>query len=523
MTAGLIPAPAKLTARDGTFTLTPSTHIQTSAGLHALGELARQYLRPATGLPLKVVESATHSRIVLSLDPRLGHFGDEGYRLTVAKDEVLIRAPHPPGVFWGLQTLRQLLPSTGFRRAFVPDAAWAVPCVEIDDRPRFAWRGSHLDVGRHFMPKDWILKHLDLMALHKLNVFHWHLTEDQGWRIEIRRYPKLTAVGAWRADSQLGLSDGDGANRRFEGKPHGGYYTQADVREVVRYAADRSITVVPEIEMPGHARAALAAYPELGNTGQPLEVATWWGVHDGVFGVHDEVFEFLQNVLDEVLELFPSRFIHIGGDEVPKEEWRASERARARGTELGLRDEDELQSWFVGRMDSWLSERGRRLVGWDEILEGGLAPGATVMSWRGEAGGIAAAKAGHDVVMAPEEPTYLDHYQSADPGEPLAHRGVNTLADVYAYEPVPNELSADEAAHVLGAQGQLWTEFMPDQRHVEYMAWPRLCALSEVLWSPREARDWADFERRFATHRERLDALDVNYRGRATTAPRPAG
>ena len=275
--------------------------------------------------------------------------------------------------------------------------------------------------------------------------------------------------------------------------------------------------------MPGHARAALAAYPELGNTGQPLEVATWWGVHDGVFGVHDEVFEFLQNVLDEVLELFPSRFIHIGGDEVPKEEWRASERARARGTELGLRDEDELQSWFVRRMDSWLSERGRRLVGWDEILEGGLAPGATVMSWRGEAGGIAAAKAGHDVVMAPEEPTYLDHYQSADPAEPLAHRGVNTLADVYAYEPVPNELSADEAAHVLGAQGQLWTEFMPDQRHVEYMAWPRLCALSEVLWSPREARDWADFERRFATHRERLDALDVNYRGRATTAPRPAG
>ena len=523
MTAGLIPAPAKLTARDGTFTLTPSTHIQTSAGLHALGELARQYLRPATGLPLKVVESATHSRIVLSLDPRLGHFGDEGYRLTVAKDEVLIRAPHPPGVFWGLQTLRQLLPSAGFRRAFVPDAAWVVPCVEIDDRPRFAWRGSHLDVGRHFMPKDWILKHLDLMALHKLNVFHWHLTEDQGWRIEIRRYPKLTAVGAWRADSQLGLSDGDGANRRFEGKPHGGYYTQADVREVVRYAADRSITVVPEIEMPGHARAALAAYPELGNTGQPLEVATWWGVHDGVFGVHDEVFEFLQNVLDEVLELFPSRFIHIGGDEVPKQEWRDSERARARGTELGLRDEDELQSWFVRRMDSWLSERGRRLVGWDEILEGGLAPGATVMSWRGEAGGIAAAKAGHDVVMAPEEPTYLDHYQSADPGEPLAHRGVNTLADVYAYEPVPNELSADEAAHVLGAQGQLWTEFMPDQRHVEYMAWPRLCALSEVLWSPREARDWADFERRFATHRERLDALDVNYRGRATTAPRPAG
>src|SRR5205807_749437 len=265
------------------------------------------------------------------------------------------------------------------------------------------------------MPKDWILKHLDLMALHKLNVFHWHLTEDQGWRIEIRRYPKLTAVGAWRADSQLGLSDGDGANRRFEGKPHGGYYTQADVRE----------------------------------------------------------------------------------------------RARARETELGLRDEDELQSWFVGRMDSWLSERGRRLVGWDEILEGGLAPGATVMSWRGEAGGIAAAKAGHDVVMAPEEPTYLDHSQSELATEPQGIGGHNSLEDVYRYEPIPAELNADEAKHVLGSQGQVWTEYMPDPKRVEYMAWPRLAALAEVLWSPKDARDWDGLQQRLAAHLERLAVLDV--------------
>src|SRR2546425_11540926 len=266
--------------------------------------------------------------------------------------------------------------------------------------------------------------------------------------------------------------------------------------------------------MPGHARAALAAYPELGNSGQPLEVATWWGVHDGVFGVHDEVFEFLQNVLDEVLELFPSRFIHIGGDEVPKEEWRASERARVRGTELGLRDEDELQSWFVGRMDSWLSERGRRLVGWDEILEGGLAPGATVMSWRGEAGGIAAAKAGHDVVMAPEEPTYLDHSQTELPTEPPGIGGHNSLEDVYAYEPVPRELKGEVAKHVLGAQGQIWTEYMPDPKRVEYMAWPRLAALAGGLWLPPAARGLASLQSRLETHLERLAILDVNYRGR---------
>jgi len=514
----LVPLPAKITSRDGSFALTPLTHVQTSAGLRALGELARQYLRPATGLPLTLVESATHSRIVLALDPRLGHFGEEGYRLTVIKDEVLIRAPHPAGVFWGIQTLRQLLPPAVFRRAFVPDVAWTVPCIEIDDRPRFAWRGSHLDVARHFMPKEWILKHLDLMALHKLNVFHWHLTDDQGWRVAIRRHPKLTEIGAWRTDSQLGPPERDPAKQRFAGKPHGGFYTQDDVREVVRYAADRSITVLPEIEMPGHARAALASYPELGSAGRQLEVATSWSVRDGVFGAHEEVFTFLEQVLDEVLELFPSPFIHIGGDEVQKQEWKESPVARARLAELGLRDEDELQSWFIKRIDAWLASRGRRLVGWDEILEGGLAPGATVMSWRGVEGGIAAAKAGHDVVMAPQKPTYFDHYQSRGGSEPIAFGGHNSLEDVYAYEPIPKDLSADEVAHVLGAQAQLWTEFMPDERHVEYMAWPRLAAMAEVLWSPLEAREWPDFERRLATHLERLDALDVNYRGRRATA-----
>jgi hexosaminidase len=401
------------------------------------------------------------------------------------------------------------LPPAIFRRAVAGKVAWSVAGVEIEDAPRFSWRGSHLDVGRHFMPKMAVLKHIDLLALHKMNVFHWHLTEDQGWRIEIKRYPKLTEVGAWRKDSMVAPRATDPAQRRFAGRPHGGFYTQDDVREVVRYAADRGITVVPEIEMPGHALAAIAAYPELGNTQAQHEVQTYWGISEHVFGVGDNVLTFLENVLDEVLALFPSKFIHIGGDEVPKREWKESVAAQSRMKELGLRDEEELQSWFVTRIDGWLAKRGRRLIGWDEILEGGLAPGATVMSWRGEKGGIAAAKAGHDVVMAPEKPTYFDHDQSEDQITPI--RGMNTLTDVYAYEPVPKELTVTEAKHVLGAQGQLWTEYMPDPQRMEYMAWPRLCALAEVLWSPSTTRDAADFTRRLDAHLERLRILDVNF------------
>jgi hexosaminidase len=306
----------------------------------------------------------------------------------------------------------------------------------------------------------------------------------------------------------------DPALRKFTGKPHGGFYTQDDIREVVRYAADRGITVLPEIEMPGHAMAAIAAYPELGNTGKPIEVHTYWGITDHVLGVTDNVLRFFENVLDEVLELFPSKFIHVGGDECPKTEWRRTPSAQERMKEEGLKNEEELQSWFIRHFDSWLAKRGRRLVGWDEILEGGLAPGATVMSWRGEQGGIAAAKAGHDVVMAPQKPTYLDHSQTELPIEPPGIGGHNSLEDVYAYEPVPKELSADEAKHVLGAQGQIWTEYMPDPNRVEYMAWPRLIALAEVLWSPRETRDLTSFRSRLEAHLRRLAILDVQYRGR---------
>ena len=510
----LIPLPAKLTPRAGTFLLGPATSIFAGADLRAEAELLRDQLRPATGLPLPIVPSAKSSRITLGLDPSLATVGEEGYRLSVSADEVAIHAPRAAGICHGSQTLRQLLPPDIYRRAPGAGGSWAIPAVEIEDRPSFGWRGSHLDVGRHFMPKEFVLKHIDLLAMHKLNVFHWHLTEDQGWRIEIKKYPKLTAVGAFRKDSMTAPRTKDPALRKFSGRPHGGFYTQDDVREVVRYAADRGITVMPEIEMPGHAMAAIAAYPELGNTGRPIEVLTTWGITDHVLGVTDNVLRFFEDVLDEVLQLFPSKFIHIGGDECPKTEWRSTPSAQERMKNEGLRDEDELQSWFIRHFDSWLAKRGRRLVGWDEILEGGLAPGATVMSWRGEEGGIAAAKAGHNVVMAPQKPTYLDHSQTELPTEPPGIGGHNSLEDVYAYRPVPEQLSAQEAKHVLGSQGQLWTEYMPDPKRVEYMAWPRLIALAEVLWSPVETRDLASFKSRLETHLKRLAILDVNYRGR---------
>ena len=513
-TTALIPVPAKLTPRSGSFALAATTSIVAGDDLRAQAELLRDQLRPASGVPLLIAPSAKGSRITLALDGSLAHLGDEGYRLAVNAEEVAIRAPKAAGILHASHTLRQLLPPEIFRRARVDDRSWTIPAVEIEDRPRFGWRGSHLDVGRHFMPKEFVQKHIDLLALHKFNVFHWHLTEDQGWRIEIKKYPKLTAVGAFRKDSMTAPRTKYPALRKFAGRPHGGFYTQDDVREVVRYAAERGITVVPEIEMPGHAMAAIAAYPELGNTGKPIDVLTYWGITDHVLAVTDNVLRFFEDVLEEVLDLFPSKFIHVGGDECPKTEWRQTPSAQERIKKEGLRNEDELQSWFIRHFDTWLAKRGRRLVGWDEILEGGLASGATVMSWRGEEGGIAAAKAGHDVVMAPQRPTYLDHSQTELPTEPPGIGGHNSLEDVYAYEPVPQELSAEEAKHVLGSQGQIWTEYMPDPKRVEYMAWPRLVALSEVLWSPPETRDPAGFKSRLDTHLKRLAILDVNYRGR---------
>ncbi len=511
----LIPKPVRLMPMDGVFALTADTIIVASGAASTIGHTLAQALAPATGYWLNVTSSLSGANsILIELAPDLAHLGAESYQLNVTPEKIALRAPQPAGLFYGVQSFLQLLPPEILRQALVENVAWRVPCVHIEDYPRFGWRGAMLDVGRHFAPKAFVKKFIDLLAFHKLNIFHWHLTEDQGWRIEIKQYPRLTEIGAWRKETLIGKPDyTDPQNDKFDGKPHGGYYTQDDVREIVAYAHARFINVVPEIEMPGHAQAAIAAYPELGNTGQQIEVGTTWGIYENVYNVEEGTLQFLQNVMAEVLALFPSPFIHIGGDECPKAQWKASPQARVRMKALGLKDEEELQSYFVRCMDEFLTHQGRRLVGWDEILEGGLAPNATVMSWRGEAGGIAAARAGHDVVMSPNTSTYLDYYQSEDQSkEPLAIGGFVPLETVYVYEPIPPELTPDEARHVLGAQAQLWTEYMPHTSHVEYMAFPRLCALAEAIWTPGAGKDYADFSQRLQTHLKRLSILDVNYR-----------
>jgi hexosaminidase len=459
------------------------------------------------------------SRIVLDIDPGLA---PEGYRIAIDGHAQRITGGSAAGVFWGAQTYRQLLGPDAYRRAPVgpPGRPWDVPAAVVADEPRFAWRGLMLDVARHFRPKDDVLRYVDLLAAHKLNVLHLHLTDDQGWRIEIKRYPRLTGVGAWRARTRRGHR----ASTLWDDQPHGGHYTQDDIREIVAYAAERHVRVVPEIDVPGHSQAAIAAYPWLGNTDvvdtAALSVWDTWGVNPNVLAPTDETLRFYENVLEEVLDLFPagtSPFVHLGGDECPKDQWRASPAARARIEELGLTDEDALQAWFIGHFDRWLTRRGRRLIGWDEILEGGLAPGAAVSSWRGYAGGIAAAEAGHDVVMCPEQHVYLDHRQDGGPDEPVPIGYVRTLEDVYRFEPVPPGLSPAAAAHVLGTQANVWTEVMDSRSRVDYQVFPRLAAFAEVAWStglPTDpaARDFAGFERRMAAHYRRLDALGVDYR-----------
>ena len=511
----IVPRPVRFTPRTGTFTLTAATVIVTDRGTRELGGTLADYLFPATGYRLAVRASAPAGTRVISLglDTTLKALRDEGYRLEVTPARVTIRALRPAGAFYAIQTLRQLLPPAILREAKVTGTAWRMPAVSIEDYPRFTWRGMHLDVGRHFMPKEFVKKYIDLLALHKMNRFHWHLTEDQGWRIEIKQYPRLAEAGAWRGQTIIGRPDDDSTKWRFDGQPHGGYYTQDDIREVVAYAQAQFVTIVPEIEMPGHSQAAIAAYPELGNTGDTLSPWTSWGVDENILNPGEPTIRFYQNVLTEVMALFPGRWIHIGGDEAPKAQWKASSLAQQRIRELGLKDEDELQSWFTRRMDEFLTAHGRSLIGWDEILQGGLAPNATVMSWRGTDGGISAARAGHDVVMAPTSHTYFDYYQVADTTrEPLAIGGFLPLDTVYAFEPVPPTLTPAEARHILGGQGQVWTEYMPDPKRVEYMTFPRVCALAEVLWTPREGRDYGDFVRRLPHQLERLAVLDVQYR-----------
>ncbi len=487
--------------------LLENASISASAAARAKAEQLAGFLRPATGFALPVIEGSGGT-IHLELNPKIE--GTEAYELSISNSSIQLTASSETGLFYAIQSLRQLFPTSIFSESRV-ETNWIVPCLEIQDAPRFAWRGAHLDVCRHFMPLEFVKKFIDLMALHKLNVFHWHLTDDQGWRLESKKYPRLTEVGAWRRETMIG--HGMNKNPEFDGIPHGGFYTQYEAREVVAYGLERHVTVMPEIEMPGHAQAALAAYPEFGNTGEKLEVWGQWGVNENVFNPLEPTILFLQDILSEVLEIFPSTYIHVGGDECPKIQWEQSAAAQNLMRELEIPDEHALQSYFIGRMDKFLTAKGRRLVGWDEILEGGLTENATVMSWRGEEGGITAAKAGHDVVMTPEYATYFDHYQSENKElEPLAIGGFLPLEKVYAFEPVPPQLSELEAQRVLGAQAQHWTEYMKDAAQVEYMSFPRLSAFSEVVWSDLNSRNYDGFLERLKSQLERLDALRVNYK-----------
>ena len=507
----VIPQPVQMEVGRGIFDLDADTRIVLTNPTNEVQQLTESWARPiraTSGFNLQLVDTpsdAPSNTITLRLSPDASHPA-EGYHLDVKSDAVTVEAKTPAGLFYGLQTLTQLLSADH-------SSGWSVPVVQIVDAPRFAYRGMHLDVGRHFFPVAFVKKYIDLLAMYKMNKFHWHLTEDQGWRIEIKKYPKLTEIGAYRKETVVGKNF-ERFDRPYvgDGQPHGGFYTQDEVREVVAYARARYIDVIPEIEMPGHATAALAAYPELACTDGPFDVPTTWGIFEDVFCPKEETFQFLEDVLTEVIALFPSQYIHIGGDEVPKVRWKESELAQEVITREGLADEEELQSYFIKRIEAFLQAQGRRLIGWDEILEGGLAPDATVMSWRGMEGGIEAARQGHDVIMTPTSHTYFDYYQGDPVQEPLAIRGLTPLEKVYGFEPVPETLSAEEAAHILGAQGNVWTEYMATTDYVEYMVFPRMLALAEVVWSPQELRNWEDFVQRLQAQLQHLDTLGVNYR-----------
>ncbi|WAL95787.1 beta-N-acetylhexosaminidase [Streptomyces sp. Je 1-369] len=518
----LIPAPARAEAtQSSSFVIDADTTLWAGPGTESTERWLRAALGAALGLSLRPGAEGAANSLALRVDDSLE---PEAYRLTVDGDRVEIQGGAGAGVFWGAQTLRQLVGPDAFRRARLrPGAEHSVPACVVEDAPRFGWRGMMLDVSRHFMPKEGVLRYLDLLAAHKLNVFHFHITDDQGWRVEIKRHPKLTEVGSWRSRTRWGHR----ASPLWQEHPHGGHYTQDDIREIVAYADSLHITVVPEVDIPGHSQAAITAYPYLGNSDvidtEALTVWDSWGVSPNVLAPTEEVLRFYEGVFEEILDLFPSTFVHVGGDECPKDQWKASPTAQARIKELGVGDEDGLQSWFIRHFDRWLADRGRRLIGWDEILEGGLADGATVSSWRGYRGGIDAAKAGHDVVMCPEQQVYLNFREDGGPDEPMPIAYVRTLEDVYRFEPVPAELTEEEAAHVIGTQANVWTEVMEHQGRVDYQVFPRLAAFSEVAWrqlpAPAE-RDFADFERRMSAHYKRLDALGVDYRPPTGPLPR---
>lgn len=519
----IIPKPKQVEMKSGHFKITGSTDIliHSSDPASALAaEALNARISAFTGQDLEIKHSSgkqPRNSILLRTDETMeDELGKEGYKLSVKSSAVEITASTPVGLFYGMQTVLQLLPPDIWGEPGNPDMKTVVlkiPCLEIVDVPSFSWRGMHLDVSRHFFPKEFVKRYIDMIAMHKMNVFHWHLTNDNGWRIEIDQYPLLTEVSAWRADRDGIPWDERQPQRPGEKATYGGFYTKEDIREIIGYADKRFVTIIPEIEMPGHSSEVFAAYPQYSCSGERRTVQTgsYWPNTDIFCAGKDETFRFIENILDEVTTLFPSKYIHIGGDEADKTAWRSCRDCQARIREEGLSGEDELQSYFVKRIEKYLTSKGKKMIGWDEILEGGLAPEATVMSWRGFEGGIEAALQGHEVVMCPTSNCYFDYYQADPDFQPPAIGGLITLKKVYSFRPVPSELQGESRKLILGGQGNLWTEYISTPEHAEYMALPRMTALAEVLWSPEDKLSWDDFLKRLQTQFVRFDRLGYNY------------
>ncbi|MCC6372819.1 MAG: family 20 glycosylhydrolase [Bacteroidia bacterium] len=509
-TFSIIPMPNLIRPMEGKFVLSSQTKIVASDTANYKDAFyLRNFLKEVYDVyvPLLTDYKNTSNAIVFNYDAT-GTYKKEQYDLNIQANKITITAlKGGSGFFYGIQSLIQILPLYQKVAGNPPQLTFDVPCVKIQDAPRFKYRGMHLDVSRHFFRKEFVKKYIDLLALYKFNTCHWHLTDAQGWRIEIKKYPLLTTVGAFRSGSMIGTY----SDQKFDDLPYGGFYTQNDIREIVAYAKQRHITILPEIEMPGHSQAALAAYPWLGCKNQTVQTAKAWGVFENVFCSKDSTFNFIKDVLDEVIALFPGDYIHIGGDECPKLQWKACPTCQARLKKEGLKDENELQSFFIKRVSNYLKTKKRSIVGWDEIIEGGLAPGATVMSWRGFDGGVEAAKMKHDVIMTPGEFCYFDHYQAQPKDEPVAIGGFTPLEKVYAFEPVPASLNDEEKKYVKGAQANVWTEYMATEEHVEYMLNPRLAALSEVLWTKKENKNESDFLRRVQNHFALYKLRNINF------------
>lgn len=506
----VIPMPHEIVAAQGSpFVLKSGVKIlypEGNAQMQRNAELLAEYLKTATGKDF-AVEAGTEGKNAIVLALGVDNKNPEAYELKVAGEGVTVKGATEAGVFYGIQTLRKSLP-------VAVGANISLPAVDIKDAPRFAYRGAHFDTSRHFFTVDEVKTYIDMLALHNMNRMHWHFTEDQGWRIEIKKYPKLTEIGSKRSETVIGKNSG-----KYDGVPHEGFYTQEEAKEIVKYAAERFITVIPEIDIPGHMQAALASYPELGCTGGPYEVWKMWGVSEDVLCIgNDQSLKFLEDVFAELIEIFPSEYIHIGGDECPKVRWAQCPKCQARIKQLGLKSdakhtkEERLQSYVISHVEKFLNEHGRQIIGWDEILEGGLAPNATVMSWRGEGGGIEAAKQHHDVIMTPNTYLYFDYYQSKDTdNEPLAIGGYLPVERVYSYEPMPKSLTPDEQKYIKGVQANLWTEYIPTFSHAQYMVLPRWAALAEVQWSAPEKKDYANFLSRLPRLIQWYDAEGYNY------------